>query len=108
MTTEKPRLIPTGNCWCGCGREVGLGKFFASGHDKISEAALVAIAYEGSIPHFLHAHGYGPHRSVTAHAVELNNTTSWEECDACTTKPGYRGSAESVRNHKRKYHQGGS
>jgi hypothetical protein len=102
--TEKPRLIPTGNCWCGCGREVGLGKFFAAGHDKIAEAALVALRYEGSVPHFLHAHGYGPHHSVTADAVADTNT-GWVECNQCTTKPGYRGTTESVRNHQRKHHQ---
>lgn len=104
-SNETPRLIPTGNCWCGCGREVGLGKFFAAGHDKISEAALLAIAYNGSVPHFLHAHGYGPHHSVTADAVAKNDTTRWIECDQCDTRPGYRGTAESVRNHQRKYHQ---
>ena len=38
---KKARLIPTGKCWCGCGKDVGLGKFFAAGHDKIAEAALM-------------------------------------------------------------------
>ncbi|MFD9871734.1 hypothetical protein ACFXI8_26880 [Streptomyces niveus] len=98
---SKPRLIPTGNCWCGCGREVGLGKFFAQGHDKIAESALIALKYEGSVPHFLHAHGYGPQHSVTEDAVQK---ADWEECADCSTKPGYRGAPASVANHKRKYH----
>ncbi|WP_328631956.1 hypothetical protein [Streptomyces sp. NBC_00356] len=102
-SNDTPRLIPTGTCWCGCEREVPLGKFFAPGHDKISESALIALKYEGSVPHFLHAHGYGPHRSVTADAV-ASTGAGWEECDDCTTKPGYRGAPASVANHKRKYH----
>lgn len=100
-SNDKPRLLPTGTCWCGCGREVGLGKFFAQGHDKIAESALIALNYEGSVPHFLHAHGYGPQHSVTRAAVDK---TDWEECDECTTKPGYRGAPASITNHKRKYH----
>ena len=31
------RVLPTGECWCGCGVEVGLGSFFAPGHDKVAE-----------------------------------------------------------------------
>ncbi|MFJ4716448.1 hypothetical protein [Streptomyces sp. NPDC088785] len=100
-SNDSPRLIPTGSCWCGCGRAVGAGRFFAPGHDKIAEAALIALAYEGSVPHFLHAHGYGPHRSVTEDAVERKD---WVECDRCTTRPGYRGAPASVANHRRKYH----
>lgn len=99
--SDKPRLLPTGNCWCGCRREVGLGKFFAQGHDKIAESALIALNYEGSVPHFLHAHGYGPQRSVTGHAVD---TAGWEECGECDTEPGYRGAKASVAKHKRIYH----
>ncbi|MFJ8677204.1 hypothetical protein [Streptomyces sp. NPDC093589] len=101
MSDKKPRLIPTGNCWCGCGKEVGLGKFFAAGHDKTAESALIALKYGGSVPHFLHAHGYGPQHSVTADAVD---NTDWDECEECETRPGYRGAPASIANHKRKYH----
>lgn len=103
-SNDKPRLIPTGNCWCGCGREVGLGKFFAQGHDKVAESALIALKYEGGVPHFLHAHGYGPHHSVTGDAVHSDDT-DWVECDECTTQPGYRGARASVAKHKRIYHK---
>lgn len=54
-----PRLLPTGVCWCGCGREVPRGSFFAQGHDKIAEAAVILDEY-GSVADFLSAHGYGP------------------------------------------------
>jgi hypothetical protein len=53
------RLIPTGECWCGCGEETGLGAFFVSGHDKRAEAAVVKIVY-GNVPNLLVAHGFGP------------------------------------------------
>src|SRR5690349_19817971 len=26
---DLPRLIPTGTCWCGCGKETSIGSFFA-------------------------------------------------------------------------------
>jgi hypothetical protein len=53
------RLIPTGHCWCGCGSETSIGAFFASGHDKIAESAVVKVEY-GSVPRLLERHGYGP------------------------------------------------
>jgi hypothetical protein len=72
-----PRLIPTGTCWCGCGEEAGIGAFFARGHDKIAEAALLATEYGGAVPQLLHKHGYGPGRSVTDEAVASG---AWEGC----------------------------
>ncbi|MFJ8691289.1 hypothetical protein [Micromonospora wenchangensis] len=95
--TNPPRLIPTGTCWCGCGKQTSIGSFFARGHDKIAEAALTAAEFHGSVPQLLHHHGYGPHRSVIAQAV-MNGP--WEKCPDCW----YCGSPESVRNHRRKYH----
>lgn len=55
MTT----LIPTGTCWCGCGEKTSRGAFFALGHDKRAESAVVKVVY-GSVPDLLVAHGYGP------------------------------------------------
>lgn len=98
--TNASRLIPTGFCWCGCGKEVGLGRFFAQGHDKTAESALIALNWQGSVPHFLHAHGYGPQRSVTRAAVD---ETDWQECKPC----GYRGAPASIRNHQTKYGHSG-
>ncbi|MEE4419491.1 hypothetical protein [Streptomyces bugieae] len=96
MTKEPlPRLIPTGTCWCGCGAEIGLGSFFARGHDKVAEAALVAVKYGGSIPQMLHANGFGPSHSVTAKAVE---EAGWQKCPRCD----YVGAPASVRNHEKK------
>lgn len=90
---SKPRLLPTGNCWCGCGREVGLGKFFAQGHDKVAESALMAVRYEASVPRLLAEHGFGPDKSVTEAAV---NKGGWEGCPrGC----GYVGAPASIRNH---------
>jgi len=56
---EGNRLIPTGNCWCGCRKETGIGSFFLSGHDKIAESAVILVEY-GGVPQFLQARGYGP------------------------------------------------
>jgi len=90
-------LIPTGTCWCGCGKETGIGSFFAQGHDKIAEAALVAAEFHGSVAQLLYAQGYGPHRSVIAEAVERG---AWVKCEDCW----YSGTQASVSNHRRKYH----
>ena len=53
------RLIPTGHCWCGCGKETGIGSFFLSGHDKVAESAVILVEY-GGVPQFLQDRGYGP------------------------------------------------
>jgi hypothetical protein len=90
--TNLPRLIPTGSCWCGCGAEVGIGSFFVRGHDKVAEAALLAVDYGSSVAQLLHKHGYGAERSVTQAAVDAE---AWEKCPQCD----YVGAAASVRNH---------
>lgn len=94
------RLLPTGFCWCGCGTETGIGSFFARGHDKIAEAALIAAEYGGTVPSFLAAHKYGPGRSVTDAAVRGGG---WIRCTVvgCT----YTGTEASVRNHEAKPHK---
>jgi hypothetical protein len=56
---DKQRVIPTGECWCGCGEEAKVGAFFVVGHDKRAEAAIVKTVY-GSVPEMLLAHGFGP------------------------------------------------
>jgi len=53
------RLIPTGDCWCGCGGETERGSFFLPGHDKVAESAVLLIEY-GGVPEFLAKHGYAP------------------------------------------------
>ena len=55
----KQRLLPTGECWCGCGAEIGIGSFFASGHDKVAESRVIREQY-GSVADFVAAHGYQP------------------------------------------------
>ncbi len=53
------RLLPTGECWCGCGAETSIGSFFLPGHDKTAESAVISVEY-GGVPQFLVGHGYGP------------------------------------------------
>jgi hypothetical protein len=98
MTNEKfPRLLPTGTCWCGCGTQTGIGSFFARGHDKVAEAALLAAKYDASVPQLLHAHGFGPGHSVTAAAV---HDGPWQKCDDCD----YVGAKQSIATHRNKAH----
>jgi hypothetical protein len=94
-----PRLIPTGTCWCGCGKETALGAFFARGHDKIAEAALLAAEYSSSVARFLHAYSYGPDRPVIEEAVRKGD---WVACGVGDC--WYKGTPESVRIHQRRYH----
>jgi hypothetical protein len=53
------RLLPTRECWCGCGEQTNIGAFFRQGHDKFAEGAVIAMEY-GGVPEFLMALGYGP------------------------------------------------
>lgn len=53
------RLLPTGECWCGCGMKVSFRNFFAPGHDKRAESAVINIEY-GGVAAFLVNHGFGP------------------------------------------------
>lgn len=99
MTTEKPRALPAGVCWCGCGAEVGRRAFFARGHDKVAEGALLAARYGGEVAQLLLEHEFGPTsaESVTEAAVRSG---TWERCPVAGC--GYPGTPESVRNHRRK------
>ena len=53
------RILPTGQCWCGCGEDAARGSFFLPGHDKKAESAVILVEY-GGVPEFLQRHGYGP------------------------------------------------
>jgi hypothetical protein len=55
------KTYATGICWCGCGQKLDPGKFFARGHDKTAESAVIEVKY-GSVVQFLDDHGYGPGR----------------------------------------------
>jgi len=92
---------PTGFCYCGCGKQIGYGRFFSAGHDKTAEAAFLAIHHDASVAQMLHAHGYGPDdaKSVTKAAVDKG---LWLECPrGC----GYRGARESINNHVTRHHE---
>lgn len=102
MTSKPlPHLTATGTCWCGCSTRAGTGSFFAPGHDKVAEAALLAAEYGSSVAQLLHGHGYGPGHSVTTRAVTVG---AWAECPSCA----YVGAPASIRNHGRKAHPGAS
>ena len=69
VDTDVRMPIPTGECWCGCGADTKRGAFFASGHDKRAEAAVVKVIY-GSVPQLLLAHGFGPAGNSAAQALD--------------------------------------
>jgi hypothetical protein len=69
INTEVAMPIPTGDCWCGCGSEASRGAFFAPGHDKRAEAAVVKVIY-GSVPQLLLAHGFGPDGRSASDALD--------------------------------------
>lgn len=97
MTNTEGRLLPTGTCWCGCGEEIGRGSFFAQGHDKKAEAALLAARYDGEVARLIAHHGFGPDKSVLEAAVENGK---WERCPA----PGcdFVGTKANIRTHRTK------
>lgn len=39
--------------------ETAIGSFFAAGHDKVAESAVILVKY-GGVAAFLHEHGFGP------------------------------------------------
>ncbi|MEV7181672.1 hypothetical protein [Kitasatospora sp. NPDC093679] len=94
---SKNEVTPTGTCWCGCRAVVGSGSFFAQGHDKIAEAALLAARYDNSVARLLAHHGFGPDSGVREAAVRNGY---WQECPGagCT----YRGAPASIRVHRKK------
>ena len=53
------RLIPDGQCWCGCGAEVPLGRFFLPGHDRRAIQRVIVREY-GSAAQFLSKHAAAP------------------------------------------------
>ena len=53
------RILPNGKCWCGCGADAQIGKYFLSGHDRAAESAVIKVKY-GGVVEFLAAHGYVP------------------------------------------------
>ncbi|MFH8813112.1 hypothetical protein ACH4GZ_38935 [Streptomyces hygroscopicus] len=91
-------IEPTGYCFCGCGKKVGYGRLFAQGHDKMAEAAFIAVHHGGSVAQLLQEHGYGPDKSITAAAVEAG---AWEKCPRCD----YVGATNSIRNHMSRHHR---
>lgn len=98
MTT---RLLPNGFCHCGCGTEIGIGRFFAQGHDKTAEAAFLAVHHQGTVAQMLADHGYGPEKSITQAAVDAG---VWENCPrGC----GYVGAPASITNHVNRHHKEG-
>jgi hypothetical protein len=65
MAKRISRVLPTGDCWCGCETpdhrptEVPRGKFFVPGHDRRAESMVIAMEY-GGVAEFLAEKGFAP------------------------------------------------
>jgi hypothetical protein len=66
---KRERVMPTGECWDGCGAEVARGSFFAIGHDRRAEGMLIKMEY-GGVAEFLAAKGYAPDEKNLLKAFE--------------------------------------
>ncbi|MFJ3929041.1 MULTISPECIES: hypothetical protein [unclassified Streptomyces] len=98
MATDDVRLAPTGTCWCGCGAEIGRDAFFAQGHDRLAEAALMAVRYDDSIARLLAEHDFGPQGRTTIRQAALDSGY-WEQCPDAGCP--YVGTPEDVGEHRR-------
>ncbi|MGW4694054.1 hypothetical protein ACWEO1_16865 [Kitasatospora cineracea] len=85
----------TDRCYCGCQTVVGYGRTFAAGHDKIAEAAYLAVHHNSSVAELLTSKGYGPDNPVIDAAVTAG---AWQQCGHCD----YKGAPASIRNHMAK------
>ncbi|MFE0373933.1 hypothetical protein [Streptomyces tendae] len=92
--TRKKRLLPTGDCFCGCGGEAGIGRWFMLGHDITAAGALRAVEGGLSLPQRLVEAGFGPERSVVREAVE---SAGWVRCERCAYAGTPAGLAAHVR-----------
>ncbi|MFF4205764.1 hypothetical protein ACFYZ8_34510 [Streptomyces sp. NPDC001668] len=91
--TRDVRLVPTGGCFCGCGEEAEIGRWFVRGHDITAAAALRAL--EGmKLPQRLVSLGFGPQRSVVQRAVD---EAGWVRCAGCA----YAGTPANLAAHTR-------
>ncbi|MFF8994503.1 hypothetical protein ACF09H_32185 [Streptomyces sp. NPDC014983] len=85
--------MPTGDCFCGCGAEAEIGRWFVQGHDITAAAALRAL--EGKkLPQRLVSLGFGPQRSVVQAAVD---EAGWVRCPGCA----YAGTPANLATHTR-------
>lgn len=92
--TRKTRLVPTGDCFCGCGGEAEIGRWFVRGHDITAAAALRAVQGGLSLPQRLVEAGFGPEHSVVEEAV---GKAGWVRCPGCA----YAGTPAGLAAHTR-------
>ncbi|MET9779186.1 hypothetical protein ABZ023_33910 [Streptomyces sp. NPDC006367] len=86
--------MPTGDCFCGCGEEAGIGRWFVQGHDITAAGALRAVEGGLSLPQRLVEAGFGPERSVVQEAVDQ---AGWVRCGRCS----YAGTPAGLATHTR-------
>ncbi|EXU61520.1 hypothetical protein Z951_46890 [Streptomyces sp. PRh5] len=77
-----------------------MGKFFAQGHDKMAEAAYMAVHHEGSVARLLADTGFDPDAKESIREAALARG-GWETCPHCE----YAGAPVSIRKHIGKDHK---
>ncbi|WP_329020284.1 hypothetical protein [Streptomyces sp. NBC_01601] len=93
--TRKTRLLPTGYCFCGCGGEAEIGRWFVRGHDITAAAALRAVQGGLTLQQRLVDAGFGPESSVVQEAVQQ---AGWVRCeDGCAYAGPPAGRAAHLR-----------
>lgn len=53
------RIMPTGECFCGCNNVTSIGSYFVAGHDRKAEAWLTEMRHKNSVGRLVKL-GYGP------------------------------------------------
>ncbi len=104
MSRAKGGIQPTGECFCGCGRQVEAGAFFAQGHDKKATMYLDGIFHGGSIAARVVAHGYGPGgRNLRDHTEKLGLI---ERCGIGDCPESFTVGSRELRQHRATAHRG--
>ena len=96
MATVQLRLMPAGECWCGCAQETPIGSFFAPGHDKRAEVRVITEEF-GEVVQFLAAFGYAPNTFDNCPSV-YNPTQLNSDAAPVDNGPGIAGNDGTIPN----------
>jgi hypothetical protein len=90
--------VPAGECYCGCGEQVGRNALFKTGHDKKATSILDAMLHGGSVADRILAHGYGPgRRSLRAEGL---NRRIIEMCGFPGCNEAFTVGSQELRQHR--------
>ena len=102
MTKDQRPLRPARLCLCGCKTEIGDSSYFARGHDKLAEAAYLALKHDGTVARLLADNGYNETNSVIEAAL-ADPAAGWERCPVCQ----HPGNPQTMRYHAKMHARSG-